>query len=94
MRTVWKYTIGPSGGLVIPNLLAPTVAHFGHDPASGQHAVWIEHYTENPPKIIFTPETLSLVVYGTGQEIARGPVHIQSIVDGPFVWHLYGQLSW
>ena len=61
------------------------------DPASGEPAIWLE-VTE-----CAMPQTRTFRVYGTGAKIFPGDpvggtnqdIHVGSVIQGPYVWHVY-----
>lgn len=80
MRTVHKFQIGfPS-----TTLLLHKDAKLVHLAYSTDHAdVWFEVDT-NAMQVL---RQLSYI--GTGREVPPQAVHLDTIMDGPYVWHLY-----
>lgn len=41
-------------------------------------------------------DTHTYYVYGTGKkfEKVKGSLHVESVIDGPFVWHIYADVEW
>lgn len=85
MRTVHKFLVpfaDPEAGPLPVSRHAP-VRLTGLDPRTGKPAVWIEVETTNPPG------ERRMAVFGTGHELPDGWVHVGSMIDGSFVWHIY-----
>lgn len=81
-RVVYKYPV--SFGLVVsvPGPAKPVLfARQGE-----MLYAWIEHPREAEEV------TLAFVVVGTGHDVPDGMEHVQSLVDGDFVWHLYSKV--
>lgn len=88
LMTVWKYSV--AGGLAVSSIDIPApfkpVAAMMQD---GVPTVWFE----------VTPtgeqQQVELGVFGTGHAIdaAEGWEHVGSMLDGPYVWHLYWRLA-
>lgn len=86
-RAVWKFVIG-IGVTTIKVSQFGAVVLTGLDPATGDLAIWIE----NDPDAIQVERRFT--VYGTGHEIAGDggfpyDLHVGSVIDGEFVWHVY-----
>lgn len=80
-KTVYKYP-APIGEVQLPDIA--TIVHVGMQ--NGVITVWAE-----VPLFPPTPawEQRSYKIYGTGQPIPDNAVHVTTLFDGPFVWHLY-----
>lgn len=80
-RTVWKYPLPIEDRVTISTpALKPLLV--GADP-SGQKCVWFEIAPELPA-VDFV-----LAIVGTGNPVPDGFEHLDSFVQGPFVWHVY-----
>lgn len=79
-RTIWKYII--NGEPV--RICDPIVRYIGHDPRTGDPAVWIEHAFEEPANT-----ALVFGILGTGHPIPEGGEYAGSFFDLPYVWHVY-----
>ena len=91
MRTVWKHILQIGETTTIGATLCPSVNHVGVDPAGGGLAVWVDHYTETPPLVLFAPVVMKFHVVGTGWEVPDRARHVGSVVAGQFVWHVYAE---
>lgn len=89
MRTIWKFpiAIGEDTTIEVPKMASIRLA--GLDPATGQPAIWVEL----DPARKRTERRFR--IYGTGHEIEGDdggfpqPLHIGSVIQGPFVWHIF-----
>jgi hypothetical protein len=97
MKTVWKYLLQVGRVNIIGVPAQARVVLAAIDPVSGSPAIWIE--TE-PPVVgrglgsepmgdDVIKEARRFVVRGTGAEIDEGEVHVGSMIDRAFVWHIY-----
>lgn len=91
-RTIYKYPIN-IGRTTIKLPDSHSVIHAGSDPG-GRLCIWVElDYVAMENGQIYEYE---FIVLGTGHmfdnELIEGEdfCHIQSFIDGGFVWHLYG----
>lgn len=84
MRAVWKFPLALTAD---PQILeAPGLEWPLHlDRQGDQLCLWCEVDTE------MRPRRIAVQVYGTGHPIPRFDSYIGSIVDDPYVWHLYGE---
>lgn len=80
MRTVYKYPEedGRLRATVSDNYKIVLVERQDH-----AMCVWIESETDVPKKVI------EFFIYGTGDSIVEGDVHVASFQESPFVWHVY-----
>ena len=78
MKTIYKYN---TGEILLPQ--GAIVRKAGMQ--NGMIALWAEVDTDAPD------EHRHFVAYGTGWEIAtdRNHCYIDTVFDGPFVWHVY-----
>ena len=90
-RTIWKFPLGPSAAAVHGFPLSQEIfgvpwgayfVHVGQDPNS-DWCLWAEVDRSN------MRTSLKVFVIGTGHEVPEGATYLASIVDGPFVWHVY-----
>jgi len=84
MRTVWKFPLDVSDRpttVKVPHLAKPV--HVGLDPATGQPAVWIELYDDQPKA------EREYKVHGTGHPTDDSGTHVGAVIQGIFVWHGY-----
>jgi hypothetical protein len=86
-RVIWKFPLHSIETVVRTSAHAP-IALCGLDPVSGAPALWIK----NNPDAEAVDRTF--VIYGTGHEIEGDEgfpydIHVGSVIDGPFVWHVY-----
>lgn len=83
-RVVWKFPLESETIIDLPRDAQVRLA--GLDPAGGRCCLWIELNPDAPREPRF------FALYGTGQEIDGdfpSPMHVGSIIDRPFVWHVY-----
>ena len=83
MRRVYKYAIpepGTTRRIAVPEVHKPI--HVGQDP-DNTWCVWFE--VDDIKREIGR----TLLVVGTGHPIPDGFEHCGSLVQGPFVWHVY-----
>ncbi len=80
-RVVYKYPVRIGEETSVSCAAPAKPVHFGVQ--GGQMFVWVEHGL-GP-----VSTSVSFCVVGTGHPIPDGFEHVQSIFDGPFVWHLY-----
>lgn len=78
MRKVWKYEVTLSPTLMPFGAKIVHVGMQGHDPY-----LWAEVDPDAPT------EDRHFVVVGTGQDIPESSVHVGTVLDRPFVWHVY-----
>jgi hypothetical protein len=85
-RQVWKFPLGTMAVLSAP--ASAKVVLVALDSATDQPAIWLE-VDQDLPKVerIFG-------IYGTGHSIEGNggfpsPLHVGSVVQAPFVWHVY-----
>jgi hypothetical protein len=86
-RAVWKFPL-EIGGITSATVSAGYVVLAAIDPASGKPAIWIEHRLDG------LKDERRFVVYGTGHPIPGNggypdDLHVGSVIDGSFVWHIY-----
>jgi hypothetical protein len=91
MRTVWKYVIPIEGRMEMKDMIRPFPVHVGIDPQTGWIAVWIDHLTEQPERVLYGLTELSFQIVGTGHEAPEGWAHAGSVIQDIFVWHVYYQ---
>lgn len=86
MITVYKYAMRFEGEFGLCRIKMPRASLIVHVGYQGQNVqLWAEVDTEEPDvERIFR-------VYGTGQPFADGEqgVHVATLMDGPFVWHIF-----
>lgn len=83
LTLVYKYSLRSAMSDGIPEHVA-RILHVGDDP-NGVPSVWAEvepHKTHNKP--------YRVTVIGTGEEVPEGLTHLGSLLNSPFVWHVYG----
>jgi len=87
MRTVWKYEIEVEDS---PTIMAPGPLSIVHvEAVNGRLAVWVNVQPGAPE------ESVHMEVRGTGHP-SPDPwtcLHRATVLDGPFVWHVYEQVS-
>lgn len=93
MRVVWKFVLRPGDILRKQDMIRPHVVLVGIDPQTGHPAVWIEHLTEQPPRVLYTRQDVEIVLVGTGHHVPEGWHHVGSTLDGEFVWHAYANIT-
>jgi len=93
-RVVWKFpiAIGPITTISIPSSdedhpHKPLAVLAGLDPATGGPALWIE-LDPDAPRV-----DRHFVVRGTGHPIDEDEIHVGSLIDRNFVWHIYERHS-
>lgn len=80
-RVVYKYEIDLTQGTTVKACAPAKPVHFARQDSS--YCVWVEQQVGQPDT------TIEFYVVGTGHPIPEGFEHVSSILDGPFVWHLY-----
>lgn len=91
-RAVWKFPIVVG---VITTIEVPRIAQIrpaALDPATGEPAIWVEL----DPNAERVPRRFR--IYGTGHEIEGDggfpyPIHVGSLIQGAFVWHIFEERS-
>jgi hypothetical protein len=80
MRSIYKYVIPPNAsGIKMPK--GATVIHAG--PQGADICLWAR---VNPSA---DEEIRSFVVVGTGGAVDDAAVHVGTVFQGPFVWHVF-----
>jgi hypothetical protein len=83
MKTIWKFPIKITDYQVLTVPINWEPIHVGLDP-QGTPCIWAEVDSEKKT------EPCNIYVYGTGHQAdIDTQVHIGSLVQGPFVWHVY-----
>lgn len=100
-KTVYKYPLSmdkPTEVVLPVSLYKPV--HFGlqktdeYDPSLQTTiyrkvpTVWVEQWLPEKDEQ-FRTEKVVFEIFGTGHHIPVGALHIGSVIDGGFVWHLY-----
>ncbi len=87
MKVIYKYEItalDPVKTFQWPE--GSKVVHVGsQEPATMQ--IWVEINDQLGPSE--DPEERTFEVYGTGHHIHDSEVYVGTVLDDPFVWHLY-----
>lgn len=85
MKTIWKFHLPLEDRVEVMARKGARPIHVGTDP-TGVRSVWME---VNPDEDIEKPVVLYIV--GTGHPLPdiAFAVHVGSLVEGPFVWHVY-----
>jgi len=81
-RCVWKYQLSEPGGQVVQVPRGAKFLHFANQENGGQ-CVWAEVDTAEPR------EWVQFRIHGTGQSIPAAGEYVGTLLDGPFVRHLY-----
>ena len=81
MKKVFKYELKHGEAIKLPK--SHEVVHAGMQNAKPY--IWAEVYCEDSPIC----ERLGYVICATGQELPPFACHVKTIMDGPFVWHVY-----
>lgn len=81
MLSIFKFSL-PENGTAVQVPKGANFRLFGMQ--RGIPCVWFE---VDPDKK--ETETIHLIIYGTGHPIPDKACHLQSVMDGNFVWHLY-----
>lgn len=55
---------------------------------SATPTLWVEQWLPEEG-YDFRMETVTYEIFGTGHHVPVGALHIGSVIDGAFVWHLY-----
>jgi hypothetical protein len=76
MKTIYKYTL--DGSVYIPQ--GSTVVQVGVQ--DGLYCIWAAVDTDAPV------EERVFVVVGTGSELSDNMVHVGTVFENPFVWHI------
>lgn len=82
LRTVFKYALHAQ----VVEIELPTdgiVRLVAVDPATQQPTLWVEHDLSG------ATERRTFLVVGTGMGVEPDTVHIGSVINEPFVWHIY-----
>ncbi len=88
MKVIYKYEItalDPIKTFKWPRF--SKVVHVGTQTA-GTMQIWLE--IRQPDE---TLEERTFVVYGTGHYVTDGDVYVGTVLDAPFVWHLYERMK-
>ena len=85
-RAVWKFPLGTLAIVSVPATAVPVLVAL--DPATGQPGIWLE-IDLDAPKVERT-----FGIFGTGHTIEGNggypsPLHVGSVVQGLYVWHVY-----
>lgn len=85
-RQVWKFPLGTMSIVNVP--AAAKVVLVALDPATEQPSIWLE-VDQDAPKV-----DRAFGIFGTGHPINGDggyptPLHVGSVVQGRFVWHVY-----
>jgi hypothetical protein len=84
VRTVWKFgPLTPGDPKHIEMPVGAVVRHFGKQGAS--LFLWAEVDSDAPI------ELRDVAVIGTGWAAPEDGTHLGTVMDGPFVWHLYAR---
>ncbi len=85
MKTIWKFTLERTDAQTInpPKGAVCRLVAVQH----GELCAWLEVEAER------ITATWQIRIFGTGHNIggAAGMQHLGSVIDGPFVWHVYGE---
>lgn len=91
VRRILRYNI--TAGTTPQSIAAGPIVRVAPDrhaiPGSGRLEVWVEATTTEDFPIHGVDGAQSLTVYGTGHPINDDHTHVASVVDGPFIWHVY-----
>jgi hypothetical protein len=91
VKVVYKYPLDMSERTTIE---MPYDAQIVHVERQGRaYCLWAEHGTEPGTDKVSVMKKCTFGIFGTGHEIPDSAVHIGSIQDGPFVFHIYEVLS-
>lgn len=83
MRTVWRYEIDLNADQFALQV-GGTVVHVGLRVAR-MIELWVEVDTDR-----LTSDNSNIYrVFGTGHPLPDDATHVGSVIDGPFVWHVY-----
>lgn len=82
-KTIWKYPISDIGEVTITMHAGSKVVFVAGDPSGVSPAFWAEVDQSAPI------EFRKFQIVGTGHDIPANARHHGSVIQGPFVWHLY-----
>ena len=82
-RVIWKYEVTPQLG--VQHLLVP---RGGRPIAMKMQGAALKLWLENDLDEV-EQERIRFAVIGTGQEVPEGLEHVETVVAGEAVWHLY-----
>ena len=82
MSVIYKYTVGATGSKAFNLPRGAEILSAGLDPA-GDLCVWAR---VNPGEPL---ERVTLYVIGTGQEVPAGARFVETVLQGPWVWHIF-----
>lgn len=94
MKVIYKYEItalDPIRSFKWPE--GAKVVHVDSQ-STGTMQLWVEiddQHTVRPTNPVVQDRTF--VVYGTGHHIGDGDVYVGTVLDEPFVWHLYERMK-
>jgi hypothetical protein len=80
MKTIYKYKIEGTEIISLP----PNAKVIHAAMQNGAPHIWVE-YPVNDSEL----ESRTFMVCGTGFELEDDDIHLGSMIDGMFVWHIY-----
>ena len=80
-KKVWKYPAEPK--LSVPVGGKPVLVAIQDEKLH----IWFEFYFPDHNPLAFID--VEIEIYGTGHVVPEAREHIGSVIDGPFVWHVY-----
>lgn len=86
-KTIWKYPVSDIGEVTIPMPAGSKVVFVAGDPSGISPAFWAEVDQSAPI------EFRKFQIVGTGHDIPPYAIHRGTVIQGPFVWHLYEILA-
>lgn len=84
-RTIWKFPLSNAGVNSIPLPERASVRLVDLDPMTGIPTIWVELDDSDPKRV------RRFLVHGTGHRIEPDEVHVGSVIQGSFVWHVFEQ---
>ena len=85
MKKVFKYELKHDGVTKLPR--SHEVVHA--DMQNGVPYIWAEVYADEEVMC----KRIGYVICGTGQPLPAMACHVKTIMDGPYVWHVYRIIS-
>lgn len=79
MKTIYKYQLANFATLDLPVGAKAVLVEM----QNGSPHIWFEHNRSA------FKEQRFFRIYGTGFDIPDNSIHIGSVIDGMFVWHIY-----
>ncbi len=91
MKVIYKYEITAMDPIKSFGWPEGTKVVHVDSQAEGTMQLWVEIPDQHPAETILEERTF--VVYGTGHHIVDKDIYVGTVLDDPFVWHLYERIK-